>query len=170
MLTAAQYENVLNAAATIGPCARLFVVLANETGHRAASIRQLIWSDAELERRAITWRGENDKIGLEHTTPLTDEAAAALARERTRQGAIGDAWVFPALRGDRTKAMSGDAAFNLWKRIAIVAGIPQGERYGWHSLRRKFASELRHVPLKDLGDLGGVEVGGYDSYLLRPVV
>jgi len=44
---------------------------------------------------------------------------------------------------------------NLFKQLAAVAGIPAGERYGWHSLRRKFASELRHVALKDLGDLGG---------------
>jgi hypothetical protein len=26
---------------------------------------------------------------------------------------------------------------------------------GWHSLRRKFATELKHTPLKDLGYLGG---------------
>lgn len=26
---------------------------------------------------------------------------------------------------------------------------------GWHSLRRRFASELKHVPLKDLAGLGG---------------
>lgn len=155
MLSAAQYQAVLTAAAAVGPRARLFVVLAHETGHRAASIRQLRWNDVDLEQRTVTWRGANDKIGLEHTTPLTGEAVAVLAKERARQGAIGDAWVFPALRGDRTKPMSGDAAFNLWKRIATGAGIPKGERYGWHSLRRKFASELRHVALKDLGDLGG---------------
>jgi len=28
-------------------------------------------------------------------------------------------------------------------------------RLGWHSLRRKFANDLRHVPLKDLASLGG---------------
>jgi integrase len=86
---------------------------------------------------------------------LTAEAVAMLSRVRTQQGAIGDAWVFPALRGDRTKAMSANAAMNLFKQLAAAAGIPAGERYGWHSLRRKFASELRHVSLKELTDLGG---------------
>ncbi|HSW31791.1 MAG TPA: hypothetical protein VLH75_20075 [Longimicrobiales bacterium] len=28
-------------------------------------------------------------------------------------------------------------------------------RLGWHALRRKFANDLRHVPLKDLASLGG---------------
>lgn len=28
-------------------------------------------------------------------------------------------------------------------------------RLGWHSLRRKFANDLRHAPLKDLACLGG---------------
>jgi hypothetical protein len=26
---------------------------------------------------------------------------------------------------------------------------------GWHSLRRKFASEMKHTPLRDLCELGG---------------
>jgi hypothetical protein len=30
-----------------------------------------------------------------------------------------------------------------------------GGRFGWHSFRRKFATELKHIPLKDLCDLGG---------------
>jgi integrase len=51
--------------------------------------------------------------------------------------------------------MSGDAAFNTWKRLAKSAGLPSGERYGWHSLRRKFATELRNTNLRDLCDLGG---------------
>ena len=29
------------------------------------------------------------------------------------------------------------------------------ERLGWHSLRRKFATELKHTPLKDLCYMGG---------------
>lgn len=33
--------------------------------------------------------------------------------------------------------------------------MPQGQRFGWHSLRRQFASELRNTNLRDLCDLGG---------------
>ena len=47
------------------------------------------------------------------------------------------------------------AVFNVWKRLPAGAGLRSGERYGWHSLRRKFASELKHAPLRDLAHLGG---------------
>ena len=40
-------------------------------------------------------------------------------------------------------------------RTELCAGIPAGERYGWHSFRRAFANALRNVPLRDLKDLGG---------------
>ena len=36
-----------------------------------------------------------------------------------------------------------------------VAGIPHQAGLGWHSLRWKFATELKHIPLKDLCYLGG---------------
>ena len=34
-------------------------------------------------------------------------------------------------------------------------GIEPGMRYGWHSLRRQFATDLKHIPLSDLCALGG---------------
>ena len=35
-------------------------------------------------------------------------------------------------------------------------GAPiRAQRFGWHSLRRKFATELKEIPLKDLCHLGG---------------
>ncbi|MEJ2206601.1 MAG: hypothetical protein P8170_21120 [Gemmatimonadota bacterium] len=36
-----------------------------------------------------------------------------------------------------------------------MAGLDPKPGRGWHSLRRKFASELMHVPLKTLCELGG---------------
>ena len=36
-----------------------------------------------------------------------------------------------------------------------MAGVQHRPGQGWHSLRRKFASEYRDVPLKVLCDLGG---------------
>ncbi len=35
------------------------------------------------------------------------------------------------------------------------AGLTDTQRLGWHSLRRKFATELKDTPLKDLCALGG---------------
>jgi len=39
--------------------------------------------------------------------------------------------------------------------MARRAGLPTGQRLGWHALRRKFGNELRRIPLEDLHDLGG---------------
>ena len=42
-----------------------------------------------------------------------------------------------------------------WYRAEDLAGIEHVKGMGWHSLRRKFATELKNVPLKDLCHLGG---------------
>ena len=59
-----------------------------------------------------------------------------------------------SVRGD-AGPLSKDGASNLWRRLAKKAGLPVGQRYGWHSVRRKFASELKQTNLKDLCELGG---------------
>jgi hypothetical protein len=38
----------------------------------------------------------------------------------------------------------------LWDGLAKSAGLPRGRRYGWHSLHRKFTTELKEIPLKGL--------------------
>ena len=154
LLTAEQYPAVLHAAAGISSRLECFVVLAWHTGHRAASLRQLRWSDIDLDAARNHFRGEVDKIGLDHWNPLHPAAVAILKRERTRMPSIGDAWIFPASR-DSAKPLSRDAISNLWNRIAAKAKLPSGERYGWHACRRAFANRLRRAPLRDLQDLGG---------------
>jgi len=42
-----------------------------------------------------------------------------------------------------------------WKRAEKKAGLERRRGRGWHSLRRKFASDLMHKPLNVLCDLGG---------------
>jgi integrase len=160
ILTRAQYQRVRDAAAAHSSRLECFVALVWETGHRSASVRQLRWSDVDLERRRVHWRGDLDKVANDHFNPLTDEAVAILKRERTSEPRIGDSWIFPALRQRDAKSLasrplSHHAVRNLWKRLAIVAELPTGERYGWHSLRRAFANRLRRAPIKDLQGLGG---------------
>ncbi|MDB4916298.1 MAG: integrase family protein [Gemmatimonadetes bacterium] len=154
IITNAQYDAARVAAASISPRLETFVLLAWYTGHRGASIRQLRWSDVDLEAQTIHFRGELDKIGYDHTNPLHPESVAALKRERQRAGGIGDAWIFPSSRKPG-EPLSSHAMGNLWKRIAVRAGIPTGQRYGWHSFRRAFANTLLDVPLRSLKDLGG---------------
>ena len=43
-----------------------------------------------------------------------------------------------------------------WGRCERLAGLEPAERRGWHSLRRKFATDMRtRLPLRDLCDAGG---------------
>jgi integrase len=149
-----QYDALLRVADEVSPLFRLALVLANETGHRIGAIRHLRWADVDLDRGTVLWRDETDKLGFEHTTLLSDVAAAALREERGRVRAIGDAWVFPA-PGDPSYNCSRHLMRDWWERGAKLAGLPEGQRIGWHSLRRKFATELKSTPLKDLCAMGG---------------
>lgn len=153
-LSAAEYQAMLTAAASIDPLFELVVIVAHETGHRANSIRHLRWSDIDLGGKLVRWRGENDKIGFEHTTPLTDAACAALKARRTADRTIGDTWVLPA-PSDASKPISRQTLLGWWKRGATAAKLAPAQRRGFHSLRRNFASEMKHTPLRDLAHLGG---------------
>jgi integrase len=149
-----QYQALLRVAAQVDPWMELALVLAHETGHRIGAIRLLRWSDVDLECGTVRWRGENDKIGFEHVTPLSGTASEALGRARKVQGAIGDSWVFPS-PDDPSKAVSRHLVRDWWERGEVQAEITHEPGLGWHSLRRKFATELKHTPLKDLCYLGG---------------
>jgi integrase len=133
----------------------LFTILAHETGHRRGSIRQLRWNDIDFQTRRIHWVGTQEKTGNDHTTPLSASAIAVLEKARRASMAIGEAFVFPTKDG---KPLSRMQAGSLFTEIAKLSGeIPTGQRYGWHSLRRKLASDLdaTGASLKTIIDLGG---------------
>ena len=153
-VTEAQYHELLAMSDAVSPLYRLALVLAHETGHRIGSIRLLRWSDVDFEAGRVRWRAENDKIGFEHVTPLTDEARDALRNAQAARRASGEAWVFPA-PSDPAKPCSRHLVRDWWERGAAIAKLPKGERYGWHSLRRKFATELKETDLRNLCHLGG---------------
>jgi integrase len=154
VLTEEQYRALLAVSNGIDWRFRLALILAHETGHRIGSIRKLKWSDIDLEDGHIHWRGEEDKIDNDHTTPISGEDLAALVEERRQRPTIGATWVFPAPQSPR-QPCSHDLMGRWWRRAEKLAGLEPVRRRGWHSLRRKFASELKDIPLADLRDLGG---------------
>lgn len=153
-LTDEQYEAMMKAAPRIDARCALALVLAHETGHRIGSIALLRWSDVDLGGRTIRWRGENDRIGFEHETPITDDAVAALDAARRARPAVGDAFIFAA-PGDSSQPCSRHLFRDWWQRTEVLAGVERIPGRGWHSLRRQFATELKHTPLRDLCHLGG---------------
>jgi integrase len=153
-VTEPQYRALLEAARQLDWRVGLTLVLANETGHRLSAIRHLRWSDVDLERGRITWRAEHDKIGFEHITPISPTLETVLADIRQHSASIGDTWVLPGTRNPHQPCPKGtlDKAF---ERAAALAGVDLAPRARWHGLRRKFATEMKDLPLKDLCYLGG---------------
>ena len=131
------------------------LVLAHETGHRIGAIRQLRWTDIDFEDRTIVWRAEHEKTGYEHVTPMTDEVVVALEEAAQRRYPdAGDSPVLPAPK-DASRCAGLSAVRYWWDKAQSLAELEPKRGRGWHSLRRKFASDLMALPLKVLCELGG---------------
>ena len=154
VLTHAEYEALLEVSLVMDWRFRVALVIAHETGHRIGAIRKLRWSDIDMEGGLIRWRAEHEKTGYEHRTPVTADTLAALAEARRENPGIGDAPVLPAPK-DPSQCVSQWLARKWWQQAEECAGLEPKRGRGWHSLRRKFASDLMNQPLKVLCELGG---------------
>ena len=154
VLNEEEYRALVKVSRTVNWRFHVALVLAHETGHRIGAIRKLRWSDIDLEGREIRWRAKHEKTGYEHRTPVTAEAIAALEEARRMSTETGEAPVLPASR-DASKCMSRVCAHHWWSRAQTLAGLEPKRGRGWHSLRRKFATDLMDQPLKVLCELGG---------------
>ena len=129
------------------------LVVAEATGRRIGSIRQLRWEDFDLEREAVRWRADADKMGYESVTPLPKALLDEIREFRHKLGAIGG-WVFGRIS-------DGEEPFDRhyldrWLRFAEQhAGLEPLEGGLWHAYRRKWASERKALPLKDVAVAGG---------------
>jgi len=154
VLTQQEYEALLEVSRQVGWRFHVALVLAHETGHRIGAIRKLRWPDIDFEGRTIRWRAEHEKTGYEHRTPATDEALAALAEAQRMSRGAGHSPVLPSAR-DAMRCISRVCSHNWWRKAQTLAGLEPKPGRGWHSLRRKFATDLMDLPLKVLCELGG---------------
>ena len=154
VLTEGEYRALLGVSRKVGWRFRVALVLAHETGHRIGAIRKLRWPDIDFEDKTIRWRAEHEKTGYEHTTPLTTEALAVLEEARGIGRGTKNGPVLPS-SSDATKSTNRVSAFLWWKKAQNLAGLEPKPGRGWHSLRRKFATDLMALPLKVLCELGG---------------
>ena len=154
VLTEAEYEALFQSSLALDWRFRVALVIAHETGHRIGAIRQLRWSDIDMEGSTVRWRAEDEKTGYEHRTPMTAEALAVLEEARRQSRGIGDIPLPPAPK-DAAVCLCRSLARDWWNRAVARAGLEPKRGRGWHSLRRKFASDLMNQPLKVLCELGG---------------
>jgi len=154
VLSDEEYRALLKVARRVDWRFYVALVLAHETGHRIGAIRKLQWADIDIEGRTIRWRAEHEKTGYEHRTPATEKAIAALEEALDRNSARGKAPVLPSTQ-DPAICVRRWMLDDRWRKAERLAGLEPKRGRGWHSLRRKFASDLMDLPLKVLCQLGG---------------
>jgi integrase len=154
VLISEAFEKMLAVAPRVSTLCPLLLVLVHETGHRVGAVLPLRWSDLDLTTGTVRWRAEHDKLRTEHITPLSPSSVEWLQQARRERATIGDGWIFPA-PGKPDQPVTRHRARTWWSRMEALAGLTPEAGRGWHSLRRKFATELKHTPLRDLAQLGG---------------
>ena len=154
VLSEEEYQALLEVSRPVDWRFRVALVVAHETGHCIGAIRQLRWSDIDMEGGVVRWRAEHEKSGYEHRTPVTAEALAVFREARKRNPETGDTVVLPSPKYP-SRCVGSALACVWWKRAENLAGLDPKPGRGWHSLRRKFASDLMNQTLKVLCELGG---------------
>lgn len=135
----------------------LALTLAESTGQRISSILHVRRGDVDLERLPHGWvrfSAEAQKTGYEHQVPLSEYCRKVLLAYLDHVPADPEGWLFPSER----KAGSTVARWTMddYLREAYEkAGVPRLEGGLWHPWRRKWATERKNLPLKDVAAAGG---------------
>lgn len=136
------------------------LTLAEGTGRRISAILKLRYSDLRLERGehtphgAIRWPASTDKQGKASTVPISAEVRRAIERVRAARPGIGDAPLFPAPT-DRSQPVSRYLADKWLREAEKLADLQPQKGALWHAFRRKWATERKHLPAKDVARAGG---------------
>ena len=132
--------------------------LAEQTGRRITAICQLQYDDILREPGqggAIThlrWRpikGED-----EQRVPVSAETRATLARVIAQRPGVGAHPLFPSPRNPRA-AIAKRVATEWLERAETIAGVGHMAGGKWHPYRRKWATERKEFPTKDVMIAGG---------------
>ena len=153
-LSEEEYQRLLQVGADVNWRFKVALVVANETGHRIGAIRRLRWSDIDFEHGRINWRAESEKSGYAHSTPMTQAVRMTLEKARQVHPRIGDGPILPSVN-EPSRPAPPYYMRDLWHKAESAVGLDRKNGRGWHSVRRKFATELMHEPLKVLCKLGG---------------
>ena len=154
VMTHTTFLALLKVAERVHPLLKLALVVAEATGRRLSGWRNLRWDDIDLQENTIRWRAEHDKSGFEEVVPMSEAVQEALKEARKRQQAIGSAPVFPAPRNS-TKPVDRHVLDNWLRQAYAAAGLASQPGGIWHPLRRKWATERKGYPVKDVAAAGG---------------
>lgn len=137
------------------------LVIAEATGRRLGSIRQLRWDDWDFETNTVRWRGATDKKDHDAVIPVPESLIAEVRAFRVRvvtdtlkQGATLSRLIFPSLK-DRAVPASADSLSGWLERAERHAKLPKLHGGLWHPLRRAWATSKKHLPVSDVAQVGG---------------
>jgi integrase len=139
-----------------------FLDLVESIGWRVSAICQLRASD--IDRRPapqaplgrIRKAAPFDKEGVEQWLPLSPDARAAVDRILEVSPVIGDRPLFPSVRrGELGCSWTRYHARALLERAEKKAELCPLEGGDFHPYRRKWATERKHQPTKDVAVAGG---------------
>lgn len=141
----------------VRPPLREILVLCWETGRRVGAVVRLRWSDwfpDEATYGVLRWRADSDKLGKEWRAPVTPRVRETLEALRRERPGIGEAWVLPAPEAEG-KHVRVDTARGWLLDAEREAGLDHPEGFGFHALRRAWATRRKHLPAQDVARAGG---------------
>ncbi len=154
MIDTTTVAKLVTVADKVHPQLKLLIVLMETTGRRLSSVLGLRWDDFDFEGQTIHWRPELDKRRRSWLVPMPSRAAEALLRFRAASPQIGSALVFPAPRRIG-EPVSVSVAEHWLRRAYVLAGLTKLRGGLWHPFRRKWATERKPYPLRDVAAAGG---------------
>ncbi|MGH7605672.1 MAG: tyrosine-type recombinase/integrase [Gemmatimonadaceae bacterium] len=132
----------------------LALIIAEATGRRLGSIRQLWWEDVDLAASTIRWRADTDKKGLASLVPIPAALRDEIKSFRVKLGGGFGGLMFPS-HSDPSKPLTRDA-FGHWLRDAEeLAKLPKLDGSLWHAYRRGWATSRKDLSVKDVAAAGG---------------
>jgi integrase len=127
--------------------------LAERTGRRLGSIRQLRWEDFNHERGTVYWRAEADKKGYKWEIPMPAEFFQSVRQYQREIGAVGG-FVFGS--ADTCDGIMDRTMFDHMLLAAEAkAQVPKLDGSLWHAYSRKWAIERKQFALRDVAEAGG---------------
>jgi len=130
--------------------------LIEQTGRRISAICQLraddIRRNAAGEITALRWRPM--KRHVEQVVPVSPETRATLERVLRSRSALGAVPLFPSYR-DPARAIAKRQATAWLVEAEQLAKVPHLAGGSWHPYRRKWATERKHLPRRDVKEAGG---------------
>lgn len=156
MATEERLEAILKVARKHGYLWELLSLCA-ETGRRIGAVRQLRYSDLRLKvgpHGSIRWPAHTDKGRRENVIPMSAHARRAVDHVVTARPGIGDAPLFPHPK-DAANPITEHYVRRWLEQAERRAGLEHLPGTLWHSYRRKWATERKHLPSVDVAAAGG---------------